>query len=91
MSDQERSGLSAPEPRYTRDELVEELGLSPEYAEKIWNAFGFARQSTPDKIFTAEEVKALGLFADSEHTMPCLLYTSPSPRDRQKSRMPSSA
>ena len=25
------------------------------------------------------------------HTSPCLLYTSPSPRDRQKSRMPSSA
>ena len=25
------------------------------------------------------------------HYMPCLLYTSPSPRDRQKSRMPSSA
>ena len=25
------------------------------------------------------------------HTNPCLLYTSPSPRDRQKSRMPSSA
>ena len=24
-------------------------------------------------------------------TMNCLLYTSPSPRDRQKSRMPSSA
>ena len=24
-------------------------------------------------------------------TSPCLLYTSPSPRDRQKSRMPSSA
>ena len=24
-------------------------------------------------------------------SMPCLLYTSPSPRDRQKSRMPSSA
>lgn len=32
--------------------------------------FGFARQSTPDKIFTEDEVKALGLFADSEHTMP---------------------
>ena len=27
--------------------------------------------------------------ADAIH--PCLLYTSPSPRDRQKSRMPSSA
>ena len=25
------------------------------------------------------------------HNMSCLLYTSPSPRDRQKSRMPSSA
>ena len=27
----------------------------------------------------------------SEHGYACLLYTSPSPRDRQKSRMPSSA
>ena len=26
-----------------------------------------------------------------EVLLPCLLYTSPSPRDRQKSRMPSSA
>ena len=26
-----------------------------------------------------------------EWTIDCLLYTSPSPRDRQKSRMPSSA
>ena len=26
-----------------------------------------------------------------DHGMGCLLYTSPSPRDRQKSRMPSSA
>ena len=26
-----------------------------------------------------------------EHLLGCLLYTSPSPRDRQKSRMPSSA
>ena len=28
-------------------------------------------------------------FSDAEHT--CLLYTSPSPRDRTRSRMPSSA
>ena len=27
----------------------------------------------------------------TQETQPCLLYTSPSPRDRQKSRMPSSA
>ena len=28
---------------------------------------------------------------EGEHYFDCLLYTSPSPRDRQKSRMPSSA
>ena len=28
---------------------------------------------------------------DTQQYMDCLLYTSPSPRDRQKSRMPSSA
>ena len=28
---------------------------------------------------------------NAEFKYPCLLYTSPSPRDRQKSRMPSSA
>ena len=30
-------------------------------------------------------------FFDVESIWTCLLYTSPSPRDRQKSRMPSSA
>eukprot|EP00828_Plagiopyla_frontata_P029724 TRINITY_DN3852_c0_g1_i1.p3 TRINITY_DN3852_c0_g1~~TRINITY_DN3852_c0_g1_i1.p3 ORF type:complete len:211 (-),score=41.26 TRINITY_DN3852_c0_g1_i1:48-680(-) len=41
-----------------------------------------------------EDVKPhlTGLFPrDSARNMSCLLYTSPSPRDRQKSRMPSSA
>ena len=36
----------------------------------------------------ASNVKPLGL---CEVFLTCLLYTSPSPRDRQKSRMPSSA
>ena len=31
------------------------------------------------------------LSADMDHTDNCLLYTSPSPRDRTRSRMPSSA
>ena len=30
-------------------------------------------------------------FSNLGKTITCLLYTSPSPRDRQKSRMPSSA
>ena len=39
------------------------------------------------KRFTRIELLIIGLYAG----MACLLYTSPSPRDRQKSRMPSSA
>ena len=34
---------------------------------------------------------ALNLIRETERGSDCLLYTSPSPRDRQKSRMPSSA
>ena len=37
---------------------------------------------------TADRLEAQGYFSALET---CLLYTSPSPRDRQKSRMPSSA
>ena len=33
----------------------------------------------------------LNAAATNDYFMTCLLYTSPSPRDRQKSRMPSSA
>ena len=36
--------------------------------------------------------KKIGCFTSPHlHSVSCLLYTSPSPRDRQKSRMPSSA
>ena len=37
-----------------------------------------------------EKEKVNKISTNNEHTT-CLLYTSPSPRDRQKSRMPSSA
>ena len=45
---------------------------------------------------TGEKVNALGdgnftIIAGGNYHGTCLLYTSPSPRDRQKSRMPSSA
>lgn len=60
----------ATEPRYTRDELVAELGLSEEFAEKIWNAFGFAHRTTADKIFTEADLSALRVFAASSLTLP---------------------
>ena len=37
------------------------------------------------------ESKKIPLFRGTSNKISCLLYTSPSPRDRQKSRMPSSA
>ena len=42
------------------------------------------------KIWAGPALLSLLLFAELLY-MICLLYTSPSPRDRQKSRMPSSA
>ena len=41
------------------------------------------------KDFTLENY--VTIFTDSTWYMGCLLYTSPSPRDRTRSRMPSSA
>ena len=38
-----------------------------------------------------DELKSSVGFATADKLNDCLLYTSPSPRDRQKSRMPSSA
>ena len=45
----------------------------------------------PFRIFWQDSNVRAHAWKDSDQTHPCLLYTSPSPRDRQKSRMPSSA
>ena len=37
------------------------------------------------------DIEVNNIYFDEAHNSVCLLYTSPSPRDRQKSRMPSSA
>ena len=51
----------------------------------------FLKESIDATLSEAEA--SLEAFAEErdEETSLCLLYTSPSPRDRQKSRMPSSA
>ena len=44
------------------------------------------------EVTTVETVEAAGgIVADKEGEETCLLYTSPSPRDKRQSRMPSSA
>ena len=67
------------------------FGLSFDYGQRHKKELHSA--SIIAKHFDIEEFKLikldLSLWGGSSLT--CLLYTSPSPRDRQKSRMPSSA
>ena len=60
------------------------------HADKIMNT-----QKFKDVLLSAEGIIKQYRSSDCERSIakgiPCLLYTSPSPRDRQKSRMPSSA
>ena len=69
-------------------------------ADAALNATGVVGDSAKATVFTREE--GIVVFASLEEGARkagadlkplggCLLYTSPSPRDRQKSRMPSSA
>ena len=76
-----------------------ELKQHPEYfskqiiplAENVYMAFGFAASN----VYMIVGVESVTIIDTTETTAAasniCLLYTSPSPRDRQKSRMPSSA
>ena len=71
--------------------------------KKIETKFGtyMEREDDPTKLtgdkikVFVERLKKLGIEVKLQGNFPwvyiCLLYTSPSPRDRQKSRMPSSA
>ena len=61
------------------------------------NLYVFQRGDPPMLVFDhdgnmiAQWTRKDGVPADAHLIYVCLLYTSPSPRDRQKSRMPSSA
>ena len=89
---QQREAHSQPPGRY-------KYLLDPSKSDKKWGEnkeFVFV-VSRMDPILNANEEK-IGAFlveesldAENSLSLSCLLYTSPSPRDRQKSRMPSSA
>ena len=55
--------------------------------------FGFSAVPNKDKIFSGklEKINIIEIVDFFEQNNICLLYTSPSPRDRTRSRMPSSA
>ena len=72
-------------------------GYVPSEDEKFMNAKQkeyFRRKLSDWKADIAEETRNTVEYLKGEsvsHPDPCLLYTSPSPRDRTRSRMPSSA
>ena len=62
--------------------------------EKRNNNLNLARPLSFNEFIGQEQLKSslrIAIDASIIRKEPCLLYTSPSPRDREKSRMPSSA
>jgi len=55
------------------------------------NAEVFSTFFKPEMIYNARVITGFSRPNNNEVTITCLLYTSPSPRDRTRSRMPSSA
>ena len=77
-------------------EIVEEFGYEERYVDGVGNFIASYGDGIP--ILLASHIDTvpgkLDAYFDGERVYgrgACLLYTSPSPRDRQKSRMPSSA
>ena len=81
--------------------LLDAIQLVPAYAKFLKDMYTKKRKTNmPKKVFLATNISEILsgpiLVKYKDPGCPtisytCLLYTSPSPRDRQKSRMPSSA
>ena len=74
------------------------MGTTTRNTTNMHRAFDYNDENTPIGLTAVQRYAMLlaggfvSLDQDTEHAgNSCLLYTSPSPRDRQKSRMPSSA
>lgn len=52
-------GLLAGKGRYTRLEVAERAGISPDQARRLWRALGFAEVGDDQEIFTGADVDAL--------------------------------
>ena len=68
-------------------EAIQTMVISLQRGNKIL-ACGNGGSAADAQHFSAE---LLNRFERERHPLACLLYTSPSPRDRTRSRMPSSA
>ena len=68
------------------DQPLETEALLKRLCPPVRNWF---KDKFPD--FTRPQKLAIPAIIEQEHLLLCLLYTSPSPRDKRQSRMPSSA
>ena len=75
--------------KYDQDVKVDNIGTVLQVGDGIARVYGL------DQVMSGEllefEDKTIGIALNLENDNVCLLYTSPSPRDRTRSRMPSSA
>ena len=77
---------------YSTDVVLKNISWEIKKGEKVGLVgSNGAGKSTQFKILIGEEEQTSGTIIKEGNPKICLLYTSPSPRDRQKSRMPSSA
>ena len=71
-----------------------ELNIDPSVSA-TWNSIEFHEDENVDQIYALDWLKQMIVVFDLDRGIVekkiCLLYTSPSPRDRTRSRMPSSA
>ena len=83
--------------KYNLTDIFEEMStaekerfdrLSKDDQDKLKKVMGIMAKEKSMKEDKYDDIKEV---TSSEISRICLLYTSPSPRDRQKSRMPSSA
>ena len=87
----------SPTERHLLTQLLQSAGYEVSTAEGGDEGVERAKQSKPDLVIMdvvmpgTNGFQATRALSRDETTKDCLLYTSPSPRDRTRSRMPSSA
>eukprot|EP01015_Nassula_variabilis_P001945 TRINITY_DN1104_c0_g1_i8.p2 TRINITY_DN1104_c0_g1~~TRINITY_DN1104_c0_g1_i8.p2 ORF type:complete len:111 (-),score=24.22 TRINITY_DN1104_c0_g1_i8:56-388(-) len=69
---------------------ISSKSLSPSFILQFYLGYS-SSYSSSSSSFQLLELPPEKSFTTNQQSNICLLYTSPSPRDRQKSRMPSSA
>ena len=74
------------------DGVAPQLSFDPEKVTELQNQYiSEATELWNQSLQGKPQVKDRRFSAEAWATDPCLLYTSPSPRDRTRARMPSSA